>query len=86
MKAKFSQCKQCGRQDGTFEGATCPHCAAFLKAQDKKYGKKETVTKEMPDPSLDITGDGKVDEADISLAGKVLSKTKVIRKRGANTK
>jgi hypothetical protein len=50
------------------------------KVEVKKEVKEETVTDQVEvitqDLSLDITGDGKVDEEDASLAGKVLQSVK----------
>ena len=57
MKAKFRVCAICGKQDDTVDEQF--RCATHKNAP-------------LPKPELDLNRDGKVDEKDKSLAGKVL--------------
>ena len=55
--------------------------------EKSRYEVKPVVKEEEPKVNLDITGDGKVDDEDASLAGKVLANAaKKVRKKRATKK
>ena len=87
---KCTNCKYEGEK--IVDNLFCPVCGDYMEG--KKPGsqsnhipkesnpvKKVEAKKEEPEVSLDLNNDGKIDEKDATIAGKVLRHTRKIRKR-----